>query len=79
MEIPSNLRDPEKQALDGLAEVLADQDDALLEKLIEEVAPTSAELYQQLRKDQASGTIVEVLLRWPRAGRASCALENAAA
>src|SRR6202023_1093506 len=62
IEIPSQLRDPEKQALDGLAEVLADQDDALLEKLIEEIAPTSAELYQQLRKDQASGTIVEVLL-----------------
>jgi elongation factor G len=62
IEIPSQLRDPEKQALDGLAEVLADQDDALLEKLIEEVAPTSAELYQQLRKDQAGGTIVEVLL-----------------
>jgi elongation factor G len=62
IEIPSNLRDPEKQALDGLAEVLADQDDALLEKLIEEIAPTSAEIYQHLHKDQASGTIVEVLL-----------------
>jgi elongation factor G len=62
IEIPSQLRDPEKQALDGLAEVLADQDDALLEKLIEEIAPTSAEIYQHLRKDQASGTIVEVLL-----------------
>ena len=62
IEIPAQLRDPEKQALDGLAEVLADQDDALLEKLIEEIVPTSTELYQQLRKDQASGTIVEVLL-----------------
>ncbi|MGH6835067.1 MAG: elongation factor G [Methylocella sp.] len=61
IELPAHLRDPEKHALDGLAEVLADQDDALLEKLIEEIAPTSAEIYQQLRKDQASGTIVEVL------------------
>ena len=43
-EIPSDLREPEKHALDGLAEVLADQDDELLEKLIEEIAPTSAEL-----------------------------------
>jgi elongation factor G len=60
IEIPAQLRDPEKQALDGLAEVLADQDDALLEKLIEEVEPTAAELYQHLHKDQASGTIVEV-------------------
>src|SRR6202171_3691614 len=60
IEIPSQLRDPEKQALDGLAEVLADQADAFLEKLIEEIAPTSAELYQQLRKDQASGPSVGV-------------------
>ena len=62
IDIPPQLRDPEKHALDGLAEVLADQDDALLEKLIEEVEPTASELYQHLRKDQASGTIVEVLL-----------------
>ncbi|HXW72667.1 MAG TPA: elongation factor G [Methylocella sp.] len=61
IEIPAQLRDPEKQALDGLAEVLADQDDALLEKLIEEIPPTASELYQHIRKDQASGTIVEVL------------------
>ena len=60
IEIPAQLRDPEKHALDGLAEVLADQDDALLEKLIEEVEPTASELYQHLHKDQASGTIVEV-------------------
>lgn len=62
IELPADLRETEKHALDGLAEVLADQDDALLEKLIEEVAPTSAEIYQHLRKDQAKGTIVEVLL-----------------
>jgi elongation factor G len=62
IEIPPQLRDPEKHALDGLAEVLADQDDALLEKLIEEVEPTPGELYRHLRKDQASGSIVEVLL-----------------
>src|ERR1019366_10500878 len=60
IEIPAQLREPEKQALDGLAEVLADQDDALLEKLIEDVEPTASELYQHLHKDQASGTIVEV-------------------
>lgn len=62
IEIPAQLRDPEKHALEGLAEVLADQDDALLEKLIEEVEPSPSELYQHLRKDQTSGTIVEVLL-----------------
>jgi elongation factor G len=62
IELPAELREPEKHALDGLAELLADQDDALLEKLIEEITPTSAEIYQHLRKDQAKGTIVEVFL-----------------
>jgi elongation factor G len=62
VEIPPHLQESEKDALGGLAEVLADHDDALLEKLIEEVTPTSAEIYGDLRKDQASGTIVEVLL-----------------
>lgn len=60
IEIPAQLRDPEQHALEGLAEVLADQDDTLLEKLIEDVEPTAGELYQHLHKDQASGTIVEV-------------------
>jgi elongation factor G len=69
IELPPHLREPEKHALDGLAEVLADQDDALLEKLIEEIMPTSAEIYQQLRKDQKSGTIVEVLLGSAAQGR----------
>jgi elongation factor G len=69
IELPASLKEPEKEALDGLTEVLADQDDALLEKLIEEVAPTSAEIYQHLRKDQASGTIVEVLIGSAALGR----------
>lgn len=69
IEIPANLREPEKEAHEELTEVLADQDDALLEKLIEEVPPTSAEIYQYLRKDQAGGTIVEVLLGAAAYGR----------
>jgi elongation factor G len=69
IELPASLQEPEKHAHDELTEVLADQDDALLEKLIEEVAPTSAEIYQHLRKDQASGTIVEVLIGSAAYGR----------
>jgi len=69
IELPPDLREPEQHALDGLAEVLADQDDELLEKLIEEVAPTSAEIYQHLRKDQTKGSIVEVLLGSALAGQ----------
>jgi len=62
IELPANMREPEKEALAELTEALADQDDALLEKLLEDVTPTSDELFQHLRKDQASGSIVEVLL-----------------
>jgi elongation factor G len=59
--LPSEMREREKQALAGLTEVLADYDDELLEKVIEDQVPTSNELYEQLRKDQAQGAIVQVL------------------
>lgn len=62
IELPSHMREPEKEALAGLTEALADQDDAFMEKILEDVALTSEEIYQELRKDQASGAIVEVLL-----------------
>jgi elongation factor G len=42
--------------------VLADHDDALLEKILEDVTPSCDEVFRQLHKDQTSGTIVEVLL-----------------
>lgn len=61
IELPSEMRESEREALAGLTEMLADQDDALMEKLLEDQTPTSAEIYQHLRKDQASGSIVEVL------------------
>jgi elongation factor G len=56
------LRGQEQEALDKLVEVLADHDDALLEKVLEDVKPTPAELYADLRKDLAAGNVVEVLL-----------------
>ncbi|WOJ90404.1 elongation factor G [Methylocapsa polymorpha] len=61
IELPSDMREPEKEALAGLTEALADHDDALMEKLLEDMTPTSAEIYQQLHKDQANDSIVEVL------------------
>ena len=42
--------------------MLADRDDALLEKVLEDVKPTTAEIYTDLRKDLAAGAVVEVLL-----------------
>lgn len=62
IELPSHMREPEQEALAGLTEALADQDDVFMEKILADVALTSAEIYQELRKDQASGAIVEVLL-----------------
>jgi elongation factor G len=62
IELPSDMRQSEQDALVGLTEVLADQDDAFMEKILEDVALTSDEIYQELRKDQARGAIVEVLL-----------------
>ena len=59
--LPNELRTPEQEALAGLTEVLADHDDALLEKVIEDIAPTCDEIFATLHKDQANGTIVQVL------------------
>jgi elongation factor G len=62
MQIPSEMHDDEQDALNKLVEVLADHDDALLEKVLEDVKPTTAEIYGDLRKDLAAGAVIEVLL-----------------
>ena len=45
------MHDDEQDALNKLVEVLADRDDALLEKVLEDVKPTTAEIHGDLRKD----------------------------
>ncbi len=62
MQVPSELQDDEQDALNKLVEVLADRDDVLLEKVLEDVKPTTAEIYNNLRKDLAAGAVIEVLL-----------------
>lgn len=62
MQIPSEMQEPEQEALSKLVEVLADHDDTLLEKVLEDVKPTTAEIYADLRKDLAGGSVIEVLL-----------------
>ncbi len=62
IELPPQMAEPEREALTGLTEALADQDDELLEKLLDDVTPTPQELYQHLHKDQAKDSIVEVLI-----------------
>ncbi|MHB8885779.1 MAG: elongation factor G [Methylovirgula sp.] len=62
ISLPGTMREREREARAGLSEVLADHDDAILEKILEDVAPSSDELFRQLHHDQASGSIVQVLL-----------------
>ena len=60
--LPVAMAEREKEALSTLLEVLADHDDALLEKILDDVAPSSAEIYRQLHKDLAEGMVVPALL-----------------
>ena len=62
IKLPSGLQQREDEALGSLVEVLADHDDGILEKVLEDVKPSTEEVYRQLRKDQGSDAIVEVLL-----------------
>jgi elongation factor G len=45
-----------------LVETLADNDDALLEKVLEDIRPTPEELYLDMRKDLLAGAVIEVML-----------------
>lgn len=60
--IPASMVAEEQEALGKLVELLADHDDALLEKVLDDVKPTSTELYHDLHKDLAARLIIEVLL-----------------
>ncbi len=62
MQIPAAMVAEESEALGKLVEVLADHDDALLEKVLEDIKPTPDELYRDMRKDLLAGAVVEVLL-----------------
>jgi elongation factor G len=58
---PASLATREAEARAGLVEVLADHDDALLEKLIEEQTISSAEIFARLRQEQADHQVAGVL------------------
>jgi elongation factor G len=62
VELPGILAERREEARAGLIEVLADHDDALLEKVVEDVTPTAGEIYDRLRADEAAGTLGGVLL-----------------
>ncbi len=61
VKLPAHMAEREAEAFGTLIEVLADHDDGLLEKILEDVKPSSDEVYRQLKADQCAGSIVEVL------------------
>ena len=62
IRIPDAARAEEAAARGRLVETLADHDDALLEKLLEDIRPTPDELYHDMRKDLLAGSVIEVML-----------------
>ncbi len=61
VRLPAHAEEREQQGRDALLEVLADRDDALLEQVIEGVRPSSEQVFDRVRADQAAGAIAEVL------------------
>ena len=62
VSLPETVLEREQEARRELLETLADYDDGLLEKLLEDVVPAKEEIYQQLAKDFADDLIVPVLI-----------------
>lgn len=48
IQLPADMREREAEARNALLEVLADHDDALLEKLLEDEQPTTSEVFTRL-------------------------------
>ncbi len=60
VEIPGEVKDREQEARTELLESLADFDDNLLENLLEDVIPTTEEIYTSLTEDLRQNLIVPV-------------------
>ena len=61
IKIPDSVADREQQARQEMLEHLADFDDDLMERLLEDVVPPAEEIYQQLARDLAQDLIVPVM------------------
>jgi elongation factor G len=62
MQIPADILADEQAARGQLVETLADHDDALLEKVLEDITPTPDELFRDMHKDLLDGTVIEVMV-----------------
>ena len=60
ISIPDSVTDDEQLARQVMLESLADFDDELLEKLLEDALPPTGDVYEQLTKDLRAGLIVPV-------------------
>ena len=60
ISVPDSVAEPEQEARNEMLEALADFDDALLEKLLEDVVPTTEEIYDTLTRDLQQDQIVPV-------------------
>jgi elongation factor G len=61
IRMPTDVAAREAEARARLAEALADHDDALLEKVVEDAIPTPQDLYRPLHADVAAGALDAVL------------------
>jgi len=62
IQLPAGFWDREADTRTSLVEKLADFDDELLEKLLEDVQPSKEEIYEHLKKEVGAGQIVPVLV-----------------
>jgi len=60
IQVPDGIAPQEKEARAGMLEAIADFDDALLEKLLEDVVPNPDEIYAGLARDLQQHLIVPV-------------------
>ena len=60
VELPDSVKDREEEARQAMLESLADFDDDLLEQLLEDKVPATAEVYDQLTNDLQNDLIVPV-------------------
>ena len=60
IKLPEAVKDREEEARTEMLESLADFDDGLLEKLLEDVAPSTAEVYDDMAKELAEDLVVPV-------------------
>ncbi|MFO1146361.1 MAG: elongation factor G [Rhodospirillales bacterium] len=60
IQVPEGIASREKEARAGMLEAIADFDDALLEKLLEDIVPNPDEIYAGLARDLQQDLIVPV-------------------